>query len=123
MAVTGWKLDRVSREFLFDVFPPRWNDLIGEHVTLDANASRRDPPPPEAEAAVIGHADDGAGLEALVVSIDGNSVRPDGGVFHITWSIDGDIGREAAESNILLKERGWRALAAPIKIHLIPARL
>lgn len=123
MAVIGWKLDRASREFLFDIFPPRWKELIGDHVTLDANALRHDPPPPDAEATVIGHADDGEGLEALVVSVNGKATRPDGGIFHITWSLDRDRGRTAAESNDLLKQRGWRELAAPIKIRLIPSRL
>ena len=122
MPVTGWKLDRASREFLVDIFPPRWRDLVADHVTLDARASRRDPPPPNADAAVIGHADDGEGLEALVVAIDGSTERPDGSVFHITWSLDRGRGRRAAESNSLLTERGWRPLAAPIAIKLTPAR-
>ncbi|MBW8297318.1 hypothetical protein [Sphingopyxis sp.] len=122
MPVTGWKLDRASREFLVDIFPPRWRDLVADHVTLDARASRRDLPPPQADAAVIGHADDGEGLEALVVAIDGRTKRPDGSVCHITWSLDRDKGRRAAESNVLLTERGWRPLAAPIAIKLIPAR-
>jgi hypothetical protein len=120
--VTGWKLDPTSREFLVDIFPPRWRDLVADHVTLDAHASLRDPPPAKAQAAVIGHADDGAGLEALVVAIDGSAARPDGSIFHITWSLDSEKGRMAAESNILLTEGGWRPLAAPIAIELTPAR-
>lgn len=84
MAVTGWKLDRASREFLVDIFPPRWRDLVADHITFDTQASLSDPVPPKSEAAVIGHADDGDGLEALVVSIAGNCSRPDGSIFHIT---------------------------------------
>lgn len=121
MPVTGWKLAPASREFLVDIFPPRWRDLVGDHVTLDAQASRRDPPPPAADAAVIGHADDGEGLEALVVAINGSADRPDGNIFHITWSLDREKGREASESNMLLAA-GWRLLAAPIAIELTPAR-
>ncbi len=122
MPTTGWKLDRASREFLVDIFPPRWRDLVADHVTLDARATRRDPPPPKAEAAVIGHADDGNGLEALVIAIDGDPQRPDGSIFHITWSLDRDKGRRAEESNSLLAQHGWRPLAAPIAIELIPSR-
>ncbi|WP_432769967.1 MAG: hypothetical protein HEQ22_04260 [Sphingopyxis sp.] len=122
MPVTGWTLDRPSREFLIDIFPPRWRELVADHVTLNARASLRDPPPPKAKAAVIGHADDGHGLEALVVAIDGNSQRPDGSFFHITWSLERDKGRTSAESNALLIDQGWRTLPAPIAIELTPAR-
>lgn len=122
MPATGWKLGPASREFLVDIFPPRWHDLVADHVTLDADASPHDPLPPEVEAAVIGHADDGRGVEALVVAIDGRTERPDGSTFHITWSLDRAEGRRAAESNTLLGDQGWRPLAAPIAIELIPSR-
>lgn len=123
MTVSGWKLEAASREFLVDIFPPRWPDLVGEHVTLDSDASLRHPLPPKVQAAVIGHADDGEGLEALVVEINGETARPDDSVFHITWSLDRGQGRKPAESNTLLAKRGWRSLAAPIAIDLTPARL
>ena len=122
MAVTGWKLDHASREFLVDIFPPRWRDLVADHITFDTQASLSDPVPPKPEAAVIGHADDGDGLEALVVSIAGNCNRPDGSIFHITWSLDRDRGRQAIESNAVLANHGWRPLAVPIAIELTPAR-
>jgi hypothetical protein len=35
-------------------------------------------------------ADDKNGLQALLVSVDGETVRPDGGIYHITWSLDPD---------------------------------
>ena len=44
---------------------------------------------------------------AMVVTIDGTTDRPDGSTFHITWSLDKSKGREARESNDVLKERGW----------------
>lgn len=123
MPVTGWKLGPDCRAFLLDIFPPRWPDVIADHVTLDGDATRRDPPPPpSANAAVVGHADDDAGLEALVVAIDGTADRRDGSIFHITWSLDREKGREAKESNDLLAHQGWRRLAAPIVIDLIPSR-
>lgn len=96
------------------------SDLLS--VTFDADAASRGSLPPNAEAAVIGLANDGVGLEALVVAIDGSCDRPDGSVFHVTWSLEADKGRKAAESNALLARLGWRKLAAPIEISLIPAR-
>jgi hypothetical protein len=33
-------------------------------------------------------ADDGEGIQALLVSVDGKKVKPDGFPYHITWSLD-----------------------------------
>ena len=57
----------------------------------------------------------------MVVTIDGDTARPDGSTFHITWSL-GD-GRRARESNDVLKERGWSEFDHPIPITLTPARI
>lgn len=122
MVVLGWKLAPASRDFLVDIFPPRWPDLVADHVTLDAQATRRDPPPPRPRAEVIGHADDGEGLEALMVAIDGCPDRPDGSLFHITWSLDRARGRKPVESNQLLARSTWRPLRVPIAIDLMPTR-
>jgi hypothetical protein len=53
---------------------------------------------------VVGVADDGAGVQALVVEIGGTTRRPDGSAYHITWSLA--RGRRAAESNDVIRERG-----------------
>jgi hypothetical protein len=123
VTTTGWKLEPASREFLLDIFPPHWCDLIADHVTLDGKAPVDATLPSKAEAKVIGHADDGKGLETLVVTIGGNVRRPDGGIFHITWSLDRHRDREAVESNDLITRHGWRPLAVPITIDLLPALL
>ena len=96
-------------------------DADADHVTLQTQASR-EPLPPEVDATIVGHADDGDSLEAMVVRIDGSTDRPDGSIFHITWSLDKAKGRKARESNGLLKERGWHRLDHPVPISLDPAR-
>lgn len=120
-SVIGWKLDRAMRDELLDQFPPRYADADADHVTLQTNA-RRAPLPPEVDATIVGHADDGKSLEAMVVRIDGCTDRPDGSIFHITWSLDKAKGRKARESNELLKERGWHRLDQPVPIRIDPAR-
>ena len=80
------------------------------------------PLPRDVDATIVGHADDGDSLEAMVVRIDGCTDRPDGSVFHITWSLDKSKGRKPRESNDLLKERGWHRLDHPVPISLDPAR-
>ena len=69
---------------------------------------------------MIGRADDGNSLECLVVRIDDTTDRPDGSTYHITWSLG--RGRQARESNDVLRDRGWRPIDAPIPVELEPTR-
>src|SRR5690349_24079275 len=116
-SVIGWKLDRALRNELLAKFPPRYPDADADHVTLQTKAWNK-PLPPDVDATIVGHADDGDSLEAMVVRIDGCTDRPDGSVFHITWSLDKSKGRKPRESNDLLKERGWHRLDHPVPISL-----
>jgi len=119
--VIGWKLDLGEREKLLRRFPPRYGDVIADHVTLKTKAAGQQPPQP-VDAAIVGHADDVDSLECMVVTINGTSNRPDGSTFHITWSLDKAKGRTARESNDLLKNGGWTQFDEPISITLQPAR-
>ena len=119
--VIGWKLDRDQRQRLLEQFPPRYPDAIADHVTLKTNSEREELPGP-AEAAIVGRADDDDSLECLVVTINGTTDRPDGSTFHITWSLDKAKGREARESNDVLKDKGWEPLGTTIPIEVEPKR-
>jgi hypothetical protein len=118
--VTGWKLPRGDRERLLQRFPPRYENVIADHVTLRTGATAETPLPRKPDAEVVGRADDGRSLECLVVELNGTTSRPDGSTYHITWSLGS--GRKARESNDVLRDRGWEPLRAPIKIELEPAR-
>jgi hypothetical protein len=122
MAVTGWKVDAQDREELLARFRPRWPDVIADHVTLDARATKRTPLPPSVSAKIVGEADDGEGLQAMVVAIDGSTDRPDGSTYHITWSLDRTKGRKPVESNDVIRKQGWHAFDEPVPVALIPAR-
>ena len=119
--VTGWKLPADDREALLQRFPPKYANVIADHVTLrvGANAGTSLPRKPEA-ARIVGRADDGGSLECLVVEMDGTTDRPDGSTYHITWSLG--PGRKARESNDVLRDQGWEHLEAPVDIELDPAR-
>jgi hypothetical protein len=119
--VIGWKLDRGQRAELLERFPPRYADIIADHVTLKSGTEGDELPEP-VEAAMVGHADDGDSLECMVVTINGTNDRPDGSTFHISWSLDKSKGREARQSNDVLKERGWTHFDRPISIKVEPAR-
>jgi hypothetical protein len=90
---------------------------VAHHVTLKFGDEAAAPPAATA-GQIVGEADDGAGVHALVVAIDGSPARPDGGTFHITWSLAEE--REARESNAVIAERGWRPVAPPIPVRLRP---
>jgi hypothetical protein len=122
MPVTGWKLDRAQREALLARFPPAWPEVIADHVTLDADARADDPLPKARSAELVGAADDGEGLQAMVVAIDGTTERPDGSTYHITWSLDRAKGREPVESNEVIARCGWKPLDEPVPIRIAPAR-
>jgi len=117
--VTGWKLLSDDRDRLLAIFPPKYENVVGDHVTLQVGTDAPLPRKPDASR-VIGHSDDNQSLECLVVELDGTTDRPDGSIYHITWSLG--AGRKARESNDLLRERGWEHIDAPISIVLEPAR-
>jgi hypothetical protein len=117
--VTGWKLPSDERKRLLERFPAKYERTIADHVTLRAGASQDGSLPPEVNAEIVGHADDGKSLECLVVEIDGTTDRPDGSTYHITWSLG--PGREAKESNALLRDRGWRGIDRSLPVELKPA--
>jgi hypothetical protein len=118
--VTGWKLPHSEREPLLERFPPKYENVIADHVTLRVGASPQSPLPRKPQARIVGRADDGQSLECLVVELDGTTERPDGSTYHITWSLG--AGRKARESNDLLRDKGWEPVAAPLSIELEPAR-
>ena len=117
--VIGWKVDREQRAALLERFAPSYPDAVADHVTLQTDASRQ-PLPKPVEAAIVGRADDGRGVEAMVVAIDGATDRPDGSTYHITWSLS--PGRKARESNDVIRDKGWTAFDDPIPVALEPAR-
>ena len=118
--VIGWMLDEGERKALLEQYPPRYATAVAHHVTLATDAQHR-PLPPTVRAAIVGQTDDDQGVQAMVVTIDGETARPDGSTFHITWSLG--PGRRARESNDVLSERGWSELDHPIPISLAPARI
>lgn len=123
MPTTGWKIEEPHRRELLERFPPQWPDVIADHITLDADLDADAQLPSTTQAEIVGGIDDGKGLQAMVVAIAGTSDRPDGGTYHITWSLDRGQNRKASDSNVVIAELGWRPLANPIPISITPARL
>lgn len=118
--ILGWKLDPRQRTELLQQFPPRYRNPVADHVTLVAGAGGSAVVPEETIGEIIGRADDGRGVEALVVRIGGTTDRPGGGTYHITWSLE--QGRKARESNDVIAARGYEEIELPMPVQLIPQR-
>lgn len=114
---TGWELPGDERARLLDLFPQRYERLVAHHVTLEFGVSHSHPLPGAAVGEVIGIVDDDAGVQALIVAVDGGTERPDGSTLHITWSLAD--GRRSADSNIVIQEFGWRPVE-PVAVRLEP---
>lgn len=116
MAVSGWKLDRSQRDELLARFSPRYANAVADHVTLKAGVPQHTVPPQDTDGEIVGRADDGQGVEAMVVRVAGSTARPGGGTFHITWSLAD--GRRAKESNDVIAARGFTAIDPPVPVQL-----
>jgi hypothetical protein len=109
------ELSQASRIQLAQMFPAKFGDFIGHHITY-AFGVKSDVPLPEVQnIEVVGYAVDPQGIEALVVSVNGTTVRPDGKTFHITWSLDRDAGFKPVHSNDLVS-KGWTKVQKVINI-------
>jgi hypothetical protein len=118
-AILGWKIDRNDRAALLERFPPRYARPDADHVTF-GKESETPAMPNAASATVIGRADDGQGVEALVVEVAGTLGRWDGSTYHITWSLA--EGRRAVESNEVIARLGWSEVADRPQVGLSASR-
>ena len=118
--VIGWKLDRTERDSLLARFPPTYSNAVADHVTLRAKVSEHAVLPAATTGVIVGRSDDGRGVEAMVVQIDGSTDRPDGSTYHITWSLG--PGRRAVESNDVIRAHRWQAIDPPVPVKLEPGR-
>lgn len=106
----GWKLAAAERAALLGRFPPVYAIVVADHVTLKPDPQDL---PDDTVGQIIGRADDGRGVEALVVQLAGSTARPEGSTWHITWSLS--EGRRAKESNDVIAALGWTDVApAPV---------
>jgi hypothetical protein len=120
--VLGWKIDRGERDVLLAAMPAAYSDPVADHVTLKSRVDGGASPPADTIGEIVGVADDGEGVQAMVVAIGGTTDRPGGGSYHITWSLDRAKGREAKESNEVIGAQGWTPLKTPRPVTLTGSR-
>lgn len=109
----AYEVPEKARNELASLFPPKYPDFIGHHVTKVFGVSEVTvPDESKSDITVIGHMWDD-GVETLVVDVNGSPHRPDGKVYHITWSLDRSLGKTPRMSNDLLEKRGWFVVLVP----------
>jgi hypothetical protein len=118
---SGYELDKAQRAALLQQFPPLFPDVIAHHITTKFGTNKNDALPPTAKTAeIIGEAvDPERAVQALVVAINGSPSRPDGSLYHITWSLDRSKGAKPVHSNEVIKQRGYKKVA-PVALKLSP---
>jgi hypothetical protein len=112
-----WNLTEPERLELLKRFPAACPEIHADHVT--AGRMGQDIRLEEETGWIVGIANED-GLQALVVEIGGTVYRPDGSIYHVTWSLDRAQGRRPVDSNALLQKFAWERISPPIAIKLLP---
>jgi hypothetical protein len=116
---SGWELPEGERSRLLALFPAVYTDVIAHHITRVRGVTEDEPLPEQTQAVVVGVANDGARVQALVCEIGGTTKRPDGNTYHVTWSLDREQGAKPVMSNDVIREKGWEAVPR-IPFRIVP---
>ncbi|MBQ8750601.1 MAG: hypothetical protein IJZ30_03065 [Alphaproteobacteria bacterium] len=88
MSTVCYEIDKDSKAMLMEKFPPKYPEVKYDHVTICMGGLEAQTPEPAEKVEVVGIADDGNGIEALIVKVNDLAVRNDGKPWHITASYD-----------------------------------
>lgn len=119
---TAYTLTEKSRKVLYYLNPPKYPEVIGHHITERFGIPEKTPIPKKPELVqVVGYFDSGDGIEGFLVEVNGSSKRPDGGLYHITWSLDRGAGYKPVHSNKFVEQA--KRLSTPVTIEVTPELL
>jgi hypothetical protein len=115
MGYVAFVLDEESRSRLLKTLTPEFPDVICHHITLEFGVNPLRLPVIIEEMASpivnIRGVARGDNVEALIVSINNNSIRSDGGFYHITHSLDRSKGAKPVHSNDVVNDvDNWNLL-------------
>lgn len=112
MSTICYELEPKTRNMLMAMFPPQYPKIYADHITLKMGGINSTTPARPEKVEVIGRADDGNGLEALIVKVNDELKRPDGKIFHITWSLRPD---KMASADLDIMAKPGKAKEKPYK--------
>ena len=109
----AFNLTAASKEAVLICFPPKFEEVRADHVTFAFGVSSEVGDavlPAQVPVEVVAYVCDSS-LEALIVSVNGETARPDGSIFHLTLSRS--AGRKSSESNALAQNKTlWQSVVA-----------
>lgn len=118
---SAYMILKQSRRQLLKLWDTKYEKVIAHHVTVQFGDVTKDDVPEEARIEVVGYVDSMDGLEALIVSVNGEIVRPDGKTYHITLSLD-PSKYAPMDSNQLIADKGFIPLDQTIHLaHIKPS--
>lgn len=104
----GFNLDDASRNTVIAHFQPKFPKIIAHHITHQFGVPVDSPLPPHPKnVQIVGYAAD-HGIEALICQVDGTTKRPDGGVYHVTLSLNPDTHKPVDSNKVIAQ--GWEPI-------------
>ena len=88
VSVVCYEIDKASKAMLMEKFPPKYPTAKYDHITVCMGGLGAHVPESAEKVEVVGIADDGNGIEALIVKVNESATRKDGKVWHVTASYD-----------------------------------
>ena len=95
----GYEIEAGSRQKLLDLFPPKYGNLLGHHISEKFGVNNGEVPEQPEKVLIVGYIDNGENVEGFLVEVNGTTSRPDGSKYHITWSIDRSTGAKPFHTN------------------------
>lgn len=90
MPYAAFTIDRKTREYLLAIFPPKYSEVSLDHITIQYPCDDESVLFEPKSVAIEGYIDDGEGIEALLVRVDGDIFKSNGLPWHITLSFEKD---------------------------------
>lgn len=122
MSIEAFIITPSSMTTLENKFPPV-NTACGHHITHKVNAKNSRELPSYVEGETYTFTVTGyvyvEGFEVIVLSLDGTDTRPDGNLYHITWSMHPRAVPSPSHSNAILAHHGFHAVAYPFDIEAV----
>jgi hypothetical protein len=114
----GYGLTDYGKNVLLDSINPLFRKVIAHHVTNEFDIDTQLPRPASTVNVIAVAANDR--IQAAIVEVHGSTVRPDGGTFHITISLDPTCGTKPVDSNDLIADKAnWKMLDEPFTVQVI----
>lgn len=130
---TAFLLSQETRQHLLAALPAYYPEISADHITYEHGVHDFGTLFHPQKIEITGVIDDGIGMQALIVQVDGQQYRPNGMPYHITWSYAPEMQRpnttetyRPIHANDLVEQalnhdhKGFTAITPPLTIDARP---